>query len=138
MTVINLGKGSPSSKSWWQSLKQKWKARHQKKNDRFIMKALVKSIGLKPTEITYNYDHQYYEVLWKRSEETSMFFQIKVGQALFIEDEDEKKRMCVWCKFAHPDATKRGAVQFPIYDSADASQLIMESRQAILMLRLEM
>lgn len=117
-------------------MKLRWKNRKQKKNDRELMMTVVKSIGLKPTTTVYNHEHQYFEVTWKR-DNTDNFFQVKVGESLFVTDEEDGKlRLSVWVRFVHPEASPK-AIQFTVYDSEDVSQLLLESRAAILMLRAE-
>jgi hypothetical protein len=119
-------------------LKLRWKNRKKKLIDQGIMHALVKSIGLKPTSAVYNHERCYYNVIWKRSKDNERYFQIKVGASLFMRDDEDKKYLCVWCKFVHPEAASSSFIQCPIYSSGEASQLILECRQAIFMLRSEM
>ena len=140
MTVIHLGSESAKSKSWWSNLKQKWKGRKQKKYDLELATAIIKVIGLKPTAITYNYDNQYADILWRRSHNPEEYFQLRVGESLFVEIEErpDAKFLCVWARFSHPESANKGAIPFVIHSTSDMSELIMECRQAILLLRSEM
>lgn len=115
----------------------KWKGRKQRRRDKIILDALIKSIGLPPTHAVYNYEKQYFEVTWRRSDNPEEYFLMKAGEALFVQD-GNTRRLSVWCRFAHPESVNRGVIQFTIYDVTDAIQLVRECRQAILMLRAEM